>query len=63
MPDTIQNGKQMLNMFNDKMTNIPQSNFNPKSNGRYNVVDDMTHANMLPSFSSKTYGYNPMKEK
>jgi hypothetical protein len=63
MPNTIQNGKQMLNMFNDKMNYFPQSNFDPKSNGKYNVTNDMTHNNMMPSFSSKTYGYNPMLEK
>ena len=40
IPNTIQNGKQMLNMFNDKMNNFPQSNFDPNSNGKYNVTND-----------------------
>jgi hypothetical protein len=63
IPGTIQNGKQMLNIFNDKMGWKPQSDFNPKSDGRYGVTGDMTHNNMVPFFSSKTYGYNPMQDK
>ena len=63
IPGTIQNGKQMLNIFNDKMGWAPQSDFNPKSDGRYGVTGDMTHNNMVPFFSSKTYGYNPMYDK
>ena len=63
MPETIQNGKQMLNIFNNKINFASQSNFDSKSDGRYNVTGDMTHNNMVPFFSSKTYGYNPMFEK
>ena len=51
--------KQILNIFNDKMKFNPQSNFNPKSDGRFGVTSDMTHNNMQPFFKSKTYGYNP----
>ena len=63
IPNTIQNGKQMLNIFNDKNGWIPQSNFEPKTDGRYNATQDMTHNNMVPFFKSKTYGYNPMYDK
>lgn len=63
IPSTMQNGKQLLNIFNDKIGSIPESNFNPKSDGRYGVTGDMTHNNMVPFFSSKTYGYNPMYDK
>jgi hypothetical protein len=63
IPSTMQNGKQLLNIFNDKIGWEPQTNFNPKSDGRYNVSEDMTHNNMVPFFSSKTYGYNPVYDK
>ncbi len=63
IPSTMQNGKQLLNIFNDKIGWMPESNFNPKSDGRYGVTGDMTHNNMVPFFSSKTYGYNPMYDK
>jgi hypothetical protein len=63
IPGTMQNGKQMLNIFNDKINFAPQSDFNPKSDGRYGATPDMTHNNMVPFFSSKTYGYNPMYDK
>lgn len=63
LPGTIQNGKQMLNIFNDKMKFAPESNFDSKSDGRYGATGDMTHNNMVPFFSSKTYGYNPMYDK
>ena len=63
IPSTMQNGKQIINIFNDKIGWTPESNFNPKSDGRYDVTGDMTHNNMVPFFSSKTYGYNPMYDK
>jgi hypothetical protein len=63
LPDTIQNGKQILNIFNDKMKFASQSNFNPECDGRYGATKDMTHNNMQPFFSSKTYGYNPLFDK
>lgn len=63
MPTTMQNGKQLLNIFNDKNGWFPQSDFNSKSDGRFGVTGDMTHNNMVPFFSSKTYGYNPMQDK
>jgi hypothetical protein len=63
IPSTMQNGKQLLNIFNDKIGYVPESNFNPKSDGRFGVSSDMTHNNMVPFFSSKTYGYNPMYDK
>ena len=63
LPDTIQGSKQILNTFNNKMSFNPQSNFNPQEDGRYNATSDMTHTNMTPFFSSKTYGHNPMYEK
>lgn len=63
IPSTMQNGKQVLNIFNDKIGWTPQSDFNQKSDGRYGVTGDMTHNNMTPFFSSKTYGYNPMYDK
>jgi hypothetical protein len=63
IPNTMQNGKQMLNIFNNNIKVTPQSNFNPNSDGRYEVTGDMTHNNMVPFFSSKTYGYNPMYDK
>ena len=63
IPSTMQNGKQLLNIFNDKIGWGPESDFNPKSDGRYGVTGDMTHDNMVPFFSSKTYGYNPAYDK
>ena len=63
LPETMQNGKQVLNIFNDKIKFAPQSNFNPQCDGRYGATKDMTHNNMQPFFSSKTYGYNPVFEK
>jgi len=62
LPETFgnSNSKQVLNIFNDKMKFSPQSNFNGKSDGRYGASNDMTHNNMAPFFSSKTYGHNPM---
>ena len=63
IPGTAQNGKQILNIFNDKNGWMPQSNFDPKSDGRYGATGDTTHNNMIPFFSSKTYGYNPMYDK
>jgi len=57
------NSKQVLNIFNDKIKFNPQSNFDGKEDGRYNATPDMTHNNMAPFFSSKTYGYNPMFNK
>ena len=63
IPETIQNGKQMLNIFNDKIKFSPQSTFDAKSDGRYGVTSNMTHNNMVPFFSSKTYGYNPGYDK
>ena len=59
MPGT----KQILNIFNDKIHFNPQSNFNPKSDGRYGVTSDMTHDNMQPFFKSRTYGFNPEFDK
>jgi hypothetical protein len=65
LPETFgnANSKQVLNIFNDKMKFSPQSNFDGKGDGRYNASQDMTHNNMAPFFSSKTYGYNPMFNK
>ena len=63
IPGTMQNGKQMLNIFNDKIKFSPQSTFEPDIDGRYGVTPDMTHNNMVPFFSSKTYGYNPSYDK
>jgi hypothetical protein len=65
LPGTLgnANSKQVLNLFNDKMKFSPQSNFDGKGDGRYNATQDMTHNNMAPYFSSKTYGYNPMFNK
>ena len=63
IPSTMQNGKQLLNIFNNKISWEPQSDFNPKSDGRYGVTGDMTHNNMVPFFSSKSYGYNPVYDK
>lgn len=63
IPSTMQNGKQLLNIFNDKIGWEPESDFNSKSNGTYGVTGDMTHNNMVPFFSSKTYGYNPAYDK
>ncbi len=63
IPGTMQNGKQILNIFNDKMKFAPQSTFDPKSDGRYGASSDMTHNNMVPFFSSKTYGYNPAYDR
>jgi hypothetical protein len=63
IPGTMQNSRQVLNLFNNKMLFDPQSNFNGKSDGRYGVTSDMTHNNMEPYFKSKTYGYNPEFDK
>lgn len=63
IPNTIQQDKQVLNIFNNGMNFVEQSNFDPKGDGRYGVTKDMTHNNMMPSFKSKTYGYNPMFEE
>ncbi len=69
IPGTMQSSKPILNIFNDKnrygdkLDFSPQSNFNPKLDGRYGVTSDMTHNNMEPFFKSKTYGYNPEFEK
>jgi hypothetical protein len=63
IPETMQSSKQILNIFNDKIAFAPQSNFNPTGDGRFNVTKDMTHNNMAPSFSSKSYGFNPMMDK
>ena len=53
IPSTMQNGKQIINIFNDKIGWTPESNFNPKSDGRYDVTGDMTHNNMVPFFFIK----------
>lgn len=63
IPGTMQNSRQVLNLFNNKMLYAPQSNFNGKEDGRYGVTSDMTHNNMEPYFKSRTYGYNPEFEK
>ncbi len=60
IPGTLPGSRQVLNLFNDKMKFNPQSNFNPKGDGRYGVTSDMTHNNMTPFFKSNTYGFNPM---
>ncbi len=63
IPGTLPQSRQVLHLFNDKLKFNPQSNFNPKSDGRYGVTSDMTHDNMQPFFKSKTYGFNPEFEK
>ncbi len=63
IPGTMPANRQVLHLFNDKLKFSPESNFNPKSDGRYGVTSDMTHDNMQPFFKSKTYGYNPEFEK
>ena len=35
------------------------SKFDPRTDGRYGVVSDMTHNNMMPFYKGKSYGYNP----
>ena len=54
LPGTMPGTKQILNIFNDKLKFSPQSNFNPKEDGRYGVTSDMTHDNMQPFFKSRT---------
>ena len=63
IPGTMPANRQVLHLFNDKLKFSPESNFNPKSDGRYGATSDMTHDNMQPFFKSKTYGYNPEFEK
>ena len=62
IPRTNNYYKEQDTMFKPGQTNqreVESSRFGEKLDGRYGVIPDMTHNNMLPFFKSKTYGYNP----
>jgi hypothetical protein len=61
LPEGFNNVKPVINIFNnEKMVKQSQESiFNSKDDGRYGVTTDMTHGNMQPNFSSKSYGYDP----
>ena len=58
--------KEQDTMFRPNQNNfreVESSKFSEKQDGRYGVVSDMTHNNMLPFFKSKTYGFNPERKE
>ena len=66
IPRTGNYYKEQNTMFKPEQTNtreVESSRFGEKLDGRYGVIPDMTHNNMLPFFKSKTYGYNPERVK
>ncbi len=63
IPSTMQ-GNQNSNSYNiTNNTKIDSSNFSKDNDGRYNAINEMTHNNMVPSFKSKSYGFNPLDDK
>lgn len=65
LPEGFNNVKPTINIFNkEKPTQRTQQEiFNSKDDGRYGVTSNMTHQNMQPFFSAKSYGYDPGMDK
>lgn len=61
MPNTFNNTSSTYKITNNE--NMDTSTFNRKEDGRYGVTGDMTHNNMMPQFSGKTFGLNPERDK
>jgi hypothetical protein len=61
IPNTYNNTSSTYKVTNGQT--VDASTFNKNDDGRYGVTGDMTHNNMMPHPTSKTYGFNPERDK